>query len=350
MKAPETILKIIESNGCPLYQTGDIFTLSAGSLMFPPGKPTCIILVGDISEASKLAGRLKDSSSWQFTCSGPKKDCPGLIRLEGKESGSQSESSEFHEKYEKIRAIIKALANYPMFKGLNENQLGELGSFLKIRQAAKGETIIRKGTPGLNLYIITSGRVEVTGEGDMHIAYLGKGEVFGEMSLISGDAVAATVRALEPAKILYIRGKDFLRILDHYPSVQMYLSRMLARRLSESNVAMSEELTSGMAGRLSEMSPSELFQTLNANQKTGAADLTFSEGKARVCFREGELVGAVCGTKTGAAAFFEILRQKSGQFKFNSELTPKERDTPPLGDFMWLLMEGIRKIDENDLG
>ncbi len=353
MKGPETILKIIESNACPLYQTGDIFTLSAGALMFPPGKSTCIILVGDISEAEKMAGKVEGCPCWQFTCTGLKKNCPGIVRIEGKESRGLSESSEFHEKYHKIRAVIKALAQYPMFKGLNENQLGELGSFLKIRQAAKGETIISKGSPGLNLYIITSGRMEVTGEGDMHIAYLGKGEIFGEMSLISGEAAGATVRAVEPAKALYIRGKDFLRILEHYPSVQMYLSRMLAKRLSQSNVAMSQELTSGMVGRLSEMSPSELFQSLNANQKSGSVDLIFSGGKARVCFRDGELVTAVYEGKTGSDAFFEILRQNTGQFKFSSELSPEEKQAPVLGDFMWLLMEGMRKVDEvdeNDVG
>jgi len=350
MNAPEIILKIIESKACPLYQTGDMFTLTAGALMFPPGKPTCIILVGDISEAAKLAGRVEGTPAWQFTCTGPKKQCEGLVRLEGKEAGSLCDSREFQEKYEKIRAVIKALAQYPMFKGLNENQLGELGSFLKFRHAGKGEIIIRKGSPGLNLYIITSGRMEVTDKGDMHIAYLGKGEIFGEMSLISGEAVVATVRAVEPAKILYIRGKDFLRILEHYPSVQMYLSRMLAKRLSESNVAMFQELTSGMVGRLSEMAPSELFQSLNVNQKSGAVDLIFSEGKARVCFRDGELVTAVYGGKTGSEAFFEILRENTGQFKFSSELSPEEKQAPVLGDFMWLLMEGMRKVDENDAG
>jgi len=350
MNAPEIILKIIESKACPLYQTGDMFTLNAGALMFPPGKATCIILVGDISEAAKLAGRVEGTPAWQFTCTGLKKQCGGFVRLEGKEVRSPSECHGFHEKYEKIRTVIRVLAQYPMFKGLNENQLGELGSFLKFRQACKGEIIIRKGDPGLNLYIIVSGRMEVTDAGDMHIAYLGKGEIFGEMSLISGEAVVATVRAVEPAKILYIRGKDFLRILEHYPSVQMYLSRMLARRLSESNVAIFQELTSGMAGRLSEMAPSELFQSLNVNQKTGAADLIFSEGKARVCFRDGELVGAVYGGKTGTEAFFEILRENTGQFKFSSELSSKEKEAPVLGDFMWLLMEGMRKVDENDVG
>ncbi|MEZ4527521.1 MAG: cyclic nucleotide-binding domain-containing protein [Desulfobacterales bacterium] len=350
MKPPETILKIMESKQCPLYSPGDVFTLSAASLMFPPGKPSCIILVGDISEAAKLSKRTGGNPLCHFTCSGPQKGCPGLVRLEGREGTAFPESLEIQEKYEKIRSIIKALAQYPMFRGLSENQLGELGTFLKFRQAAKGETIIRKGDPGLNLYIILSGKVDVTGEGGVHIAYLGKGEVFGEMSLISGEAVAATVRAMEPAKILYIRGKDFLRILEHYPSVQRYLAQMLARRLSQSNMAMSEELASGMAGRLSDINPSELFQTLNANGKTGAVEFTLSGGKARVGFRDGELIRAVYGPLTGTDAFFEILRQNSGQFRFTSELSPEEKESSPLGDFMWLLMEGIRKIDEEELG
>lgn len=350
MNVPETILKIMETDHCPLYQPGDIFNLRAGALVFPPGKATCIILVADISEAAELCKKVEGNPEYHFTCSGPKKNCEGVIRLEWKSGSVFPESLEIQEKYEKVRAIIRALSQFPMFKGLNEQQLGELGSFLKFRQIPKGEVVVRKGDAGLNLYIITSGRVEVSGESGIHIAYLDKGEVFGEMSLISGEPVTATVRTVEDSRVLYIRGKDFLRILEHYPTVQMYLSRMLAKRLSESNVAMSEELTSGMVGRFSEISPAELFQTLNANQKTGSADMIFPEGNGRVVFRQGELIHAVYEKNKGAEAFYSILNENSGQFRFSSELLPEEKDLPVLGDFMWLLMEGIRKLDEADAG
>ncbi len=348
MAVPKSILKIIEADHCPLYQPGDMFSLNGSALAFPPGKTTCITLGWGMREAVRFCQKVEGNPEYHFTCSGPEKNCEGLVRMEWKNAPAIPESGGFQEKYEKVRAIIRALSQYPLFTGLNEKQLTELGTFLKFRRFSKGETVMRKGGAGHNLYIITSGRVEVSGESDIHIAYLGKGEVFGEMSLISGEPVAASVRTVEATKLLYIKGKDFLRIVEHYPSVQMYLSRMLAKRLSESNIAMSEELTSGMVGRFTEISPSELFQTLNANQKSGSVEMIFPEGNGRVSFRDGELIRSVFKEKEGPDAFYAILNQHSGQFRFNSDLPAEEKELPFMGDFMWLLMEGIRRQDEEN--
>ncbi len=65
-------------------------------------------------------------------------------------------------------------------------------------------------------------------------------------------------------------------------------------------------------------------------------------------FREGNLVKAKYSKKEGKEAFFEILKEKDGRFKFSPGLPPEEENTPELGDFMWLLMEGVRRIDEEN--
>ncbi len=46
--------------------------------------------------------------------------------------------------------------------------------------------------------------------------------------------------------------------------------------------------------------------------------------------------------------FFELLKLKQGRFKFSPGLTPEEMDATEVGDFMHLLMEGLRRIDEDD--
>ena len=82
-------------------------------------------------------------------------------------------------------------------------------------------------------------------------------------------AGGATIKVVEPAKIIFIKGQDFKENLNNFPSIQMYLAKLLAQRLAKSNLAVAEEIASGMLGRLSEMPPPEIFQTLNLNQKTG---------------------------------------------------------------------------------
>jgi hypothetical protein len=175
---------------------------------------------------------------------------------------------------------------------------------------------------------------------------LRNGEVFGEMSLISGDPVGATIKVIEPTTVLYIRGQDFLRVLNRFPSLQMYFARLLSRRLAKSNVMISKEFSSGMTGTLSQMPPVELFQTLNYNQKTGLLKLHLSNGPASIFFKSGGIIKAEYGRKKGKSAFFSVLGEKEGRFHFVPQLPDQNINYPEIGMFMELLIEGLRKLDE----
>jgi len=74
--------------------------------------------------------------------------------------------------------------------------------------ATKGSTIITQGDQGDSLYVVEEGRAEVTvksGEGhDITIAFLGDGDFFGEMSLISEEPRTASVKALTDCKLLVL--------------------------------------------------------------------------------------------------------------------------------------------------
>ncbi|MFW6372827.1 MAG: DUF4388 domain-containing protein, partial [Thermodesulfobacteriota bacterium] len=211
-----------------------------------------------------------------------------------------------------------------------------------------GATVIEKGDSGKNLYIIVSGRVEVLGENDIRIARLGKGEIFGEMSLISGDPVIATVKAVEPLTVLYLNGKYFGEMMQKSQSIQIYMTRLLARRIASANISRSREIAAGLTGNLSEIPPNELLQTLHQNQKTGMLLMKMSDGLAAVSFREGKLIRAKYGDKEDEAAFFEILKAREGRFKFNPELPPEETRIREIGNFLKLLMEGARRMDEEN--
>ncbi|MCI5134810.1 MAG: DUF4388 domain-containing protein, partial [Candidatus Electrothrix sp. AW2] len=50
----------------------------------------------------------------------------------------------------------------------------------------------------------------------------------------------------------------------------------------------------------------------------------------------------------GKHAFFKILREKKGRFKFNPGLPSEDFDVPEIGYFMKLLMEGLQHMDELD--
>jgi CRP/FNR family transcriptional regulator, cyclic AMP receptor protein len=162
--------------------------------------------------------------------------------------------------------------------------------------------------------------------------------------------VAATVRALEPLKLFYLDGQYFRELLQRTPSIQIYLTRLLARRIANTNVIRVQDTASAMTGNLSEIPPTELFQTLHLNQKTGVLLLKLDGALAAASFLEGELIRAKYGELLDHEAIFAMLAAREGRFKFSPELPPEETRTAPVGSFMKLLMEGVRRADEASAG
>jgi len=338
----KAIVEVIGAHECPLYRVGDELRLNGTALTAHPlGRATCIILAVDIQGVLKKYEGAEKDPRYRFDCGG----CTGFIKLEYRKPGTSKPPETFRNPQE-IEGVLNLLGQFSFFKALEEEQLRELLSFIRMKKYDAGETILRKGEPGRNLYIMVSGKVAVMGDGEVVIAYLGKGEIFGEMSLLSGEAVGATVHAVEPSKMLYLNGEDFRRVLDSIPSLQMYLACLLARRLAQTNTAMFDELSNEIMGKLSEMAPAGLFQMFNLNQKTGTIRLDLPQGEAEAAFLEGELIRAEYNGKSGVEAFYDILEVREGRFKFRPGLPPGEMDAEPLGDFMKILMEGVRRIDE----
>ncbi len=353
---PEAIITVTEDNECPMYALGNQFILSGRALSLPVDRAACTTLVEDILQVRSLCESLADAEEEgetenMFQCSGPTTDCTGSLGLKYRQRRRERELKPVSSEWEKAREkamdpIVAILKQFSMFQSLGEPNLRHLASFLELRKYGKGEMILQRGTPGTNLFIMASGRVAVIGEDGLTITHLETGEVFGEMSLLSGDAVGATIRATEPTRVLSIPGKDLRKILNRYPSLQMYFARLLARRLAQTNISMTREAASAMTGRLSDISAAELFQTFHQNQKTGILEVTAARGKGRFSFLEGDLVAATYAGASGKESFYEILKEKEGRFKFSAGLPEEEQSLPPLGDFMWLLMDGLNKIDE----
>ena len=246
--------------------------------------------------------------------------------------------------------LTRLLSDYAMFQSLEDQEIKAIVRSLKLREAGSGEIIIQKGDPGENLYIIISGVVDVLDDQQRVLDSMGSEDVFGEMSLISGDPVNATIQVVEKAQLLYLNGKEFIRLLRTYPGLQMYFARLLSKRLSnrlkKADTVTNEYLQSGLSGSLTETSVAELLQMLNMGQKTGVVTFHFLSGSATASFLDGELVAARFDETQDIEAFFKILKETKGRFTYAPELPENEASRPPLGHFMRLLMEGISRIDE----
>ena len=345
---------ITVANDCPFYSADDVFSLSGLALTFPPEKPTCLFLTREITEIL-VTGKLDISEGSkekrEYNCSG----CIGVVKFrvaeERKYHTQQMRmlaAAESREQKRSLGTLENMLNTFSFLKVLDEESMKVIINYLSMRNFSPDEIILQEGHPGKNLYMIVSGRVAVLDEKNEPIAFLGRGEIFGEMSLFTGKPVCATIKTIEPTMVLCLSGTDLSNILMKFPYLQMAVTQILAQRLGETNVAhtQAEKESLGLSGQLSELPTSELFQMINENMKTGRVILQLSSGTAVVAFKKGEIVSAKYKGKEGKEAFFSILGEKEGRFSFKTKLSADEMEAHPIGPFMKLLMDGLRFIDE----
>jgi CRP-like cAMP-binding protein len=239
------------------------------------------------------------------------------------------------------------ISDFAFFKAFDVKDINDVVNHFKVTAFPRDKIIIRKGDPADKLYVLISGKVEILNDAGIPMTTLGPGDIFGEMSLICNDNIGATVQVSAKCEALYINHQQFKYILEQHPKLQKYFTRLLAKRLSDANRVRSDDYASGMIGKLEEIPPEALFQTLNVNNKTGILTITqLPFGTARFSLRQGALIKAKYGVNEGEAAFYDILREKNGRFKFTPGLPPEDFDAPEIGYFMKLLMEGMQRIDE----
>ena len=109
-----------------------------------------------------------------------------------------------------------------------------------------------------------------------------------------------------------------------------------------------ENNESVISGKIEAIVPAELLQVFHMHQKTGRLIMEFENGSARVTFREGGLLAARFEDLDNHEAVYAMLSEKKGTFHFIPGLPDALMKTREIGDFMMILMEGLRRLDENE--
>lgn len=343
MNFKDARFEIVKNFNCPLYQVGDVFKVSGRTLSIM-GKSVCLSLMADmtavllgIQNAPPAAKtRLEEKA---VNCSGEKTGC-GTLRFRYLKEGQRSKING------ELAGRVAEINNFSMFKTLCPEDVSDIISYFNIQDFKSGQIILRKGDRGEKLFVMLSGLVEIIGDYGVSIATLGRGEIFGEMSLLTGNPISTKVRVMEDARTMYIPANHFRMLLAQYSSLQMFFVRLLAQRLARSNVERSKQVSSGMTGNLSEISTTELLQALNLSEKTGVLSLFFPKGEGRISLQDGDIIGAEFQDMSGEAAFFAIMQEKRGKFQFKAALAVQEMGKPKLGDFMYLMMEAANQEDD----
>jgi small-conductance mechanosensitive channel/CRP-like cAMP-binding protein len=127
-----------------------------------------------------------------------------------------------------------ALARVPMFAPLSEAERSQVLSIAKPVVFSAGESIVRQGDAGRSLFAIVRGEAAVSvSDAQTDVAHLRAGDVFGEMSLLLGEARNATVSAVTDCELLEIDADGFRTVVLANPGMAETITSVTASRQSE---------------------------------------------------------------------------------------------------------------------
>jgi CRP-like cAMP-binding protein len=123
-----------------------------------------------------------------------------------------------------------ALAGVPLFAGISVESMQRLADVAGEQDFAAGQFIVRQGQVGTGLYVILSGSVRVLRGSDV-VARLGKGEFFGELSVIDQLPRNASVEAAESTVVLALASWDLFALLESDPKLSLNMIKGLVARV-----------------------------------------------------------------------------------------------------------------------
>ncbi|MBI4025810.1 MAG: acetate/propionate family kinase [Verrucomicrobia bacterium] len=152
--------------------------------------------------------------------------------------------------------VVQFLQNQvALFKEFPADRLAALVAASRVATFERNEAIIEFGEEGRCFGILLAGQAEVATideRGEKHqIAVIKAGDLFGEMSLMTGDRTTADVIGLSPCKALLIPQDLFSTILVSHPPAIKFLSRIISER-SKKMAAVENRQTAASAFQKSE--------------------------------------------------------------------------------------------------
>ena len=226
----------------------------------------------------------------------------------------------------------------------------------RVEEFGPGATVFRQGQQGDRLYIVKSGVLEIvaaTADGaEAHpVAYLGPGEILGEIALLTGSPRSATVRSPQNAELFTLEKAVFLDLMATLPAFARNLCLVLAKRLEATTSKVPRSSVKQLQGNLKFFDLATVIQTLIGSHQTGSLLVTQDGGKQRVAdifFLKGNIAKAKVKHLSGDDAVFQLFQSPlEGEFSFTGKAVPDEEvQTDITMPAISLLMESVRLQDE----
>jgi CRP/FNR family transcriptional regulator, cyclic AMP receptor protein len=169
----------------------------------------------------------------------------------------------------------------------------ELFANAELVRLSAGQVLFRASDSGNGCYRVEDGLLKVMMVSDSGaeriLAFLGRGDIVGELSIIDGLPRSATVMAVRNAAVSFLSRAEFEAFADKHPELYKSLIRLLAQRLRETDTVVAAGSFLSLQGRVAqtmlelanhfgqEVGPGRIV----IHQKIGQNDLAAMAGIAR---------------------------------------------------------------------
>jgi CRP-like cAMP-binding protein len=252
---------------------------------------------------------------------------------------------------DELRARFETLERVAILFTLSDNILRALARRMRPVPIKKGTEVIHQGTTGDSMFIIASGRAEVTVEESpghsITIAFLGPGDFFGEMALISEEVRTATVRTLEDCQLLELDRRTLYETLPEDSDALTELTKLVDQR---------KETLPNLIARAKMVAPEQAASTVAVySPKGGSGRTTIAVNLAAALAKRfpGEVLLVDLALPYNHAALISYLTP-TGCLAAASQVPPQNFEEAVLGAILhhpggMMLLPGVLRAEQADL-
>jgi len=131
------------------------------------------------------------------------------------------------------RALENHLRGVPMFADLSPDFIEHLKQSVELLRFLPGQAIAKQGDAADSFYLVRIGFVKISENypgGELVLAYLSRGDYFGEIGLLGGGVRTATCTALDHVEVVRVSGDDFRQMVERFPNVRRGLEAVAEER------------------------------------------------------------------------------------------------------------------------
>lgn len=240
---------------------------------------------------------------------------------------------------------LSILRESQLFKAASDAVIQSAADVVDVLSVRAGQRVITKGERGTEMFIILEGRVQVHDD-DLVLAYIGAGEVFGEVAALGSGVRNASVTAEVDSLLCRLDQASVQALISREPAAATAIIRMLCDReksiiggktkLAFKSRLMEHDFEIGrriQAGFLPESIPEVLGWEVGARffaAREVAGDF-YDVFRVRALDRLALVIGDVCDKGLGAALFMTVFRSLIRATTLSGDLSasPAGQGAPP---------------------